>query len=456
MAPRRSTTEEAIHGLRPGIDSLSLRQGLSVVLPAVALLAACAVPPADKAEPTGEPYDHYHPSWSPDGRRIAFDRYYRDESGRYHGGHLFVINVDARELMQLTDGDSWDGHPAWSLDSQRIWFQSDRSGEEALHWIPAEGGEAVKAASLGTGGAVAVSPDGRSAAYYSDKDGDSEIYIVDLESSEETKLTDNEHPDYNPRWHPDGRSITFHSVVDGEGVPMVMQTDGQGARRLTDGPGEDVVYSPDGSQIAFNSDRDGGSNVYTMDADGSNVRQVTNTDGRNFSPSWSPDGKSVAFVSDRHGRHEIFLARVDGSVIFRLTGKISRRAAFLPDEYEPYGRPGTAVIEGRAYLRMKSGETRNCPEGATVFMNPVTTYSTEWYERNVIDREELEPSDRRSSTYHRITKADENGHFRFEGLPAGDYYFGCRVIPEEGFAHARASVRDGEVVEADATREVGY
>ena len=82
-----------------------MSRALSAVLPAVALLAACAAPPLDKTAPAGDSYDHYHPSWSPDGKRIAFDRYYKDASGHYHGGHLFVINVDARGLTQLTDGD---------------------------------------------------------------------------------------------------------------------------------------------------------------------------------------------------------------------------------------------------------------------------------------------------------------------------------------------------------------
>ncbi len=77
-------------------------------------------------------------------------------------------------------------------------------------------------------------------------------------------------------------------------------------------------------------------------------------------------------------------------------------------------------------------------------MNPVTTYSTEWYERNVIARIELEVSIVPTGDFHWITRSDERGHFRFDDLPAGEYYLGCRVLRDQGFAHGRVSVRDGE------------
>lgn len=128
-----------------------------------------------------------------------------------------------------------------------------------------------------------------------------------------------------------------------------------------------------------------------------------------------------------------------------------RRASFIRSEYEPYGEPGDGVIEGVAYLVMPDGSLRFCFR-ELVFMNPVTTLSTEWYERNVLDREELEPIP--PTGYHWITRADERGRFRFVDLPPGDYYLGCRAVPEEGFAHGRVRLEEGGRAYVELTRHV--
>ncbi len=132
-----------------------------------------------------------------------------------------------------------------------------------------------------------------------------------------------------------------------------------------------------------------------------------------------------------------------------------RRAPFIPSEYEPYGQAGDGVIEGAAYLETPGGGRHPCAL-ALVFMNPVTTFSTEWYVRNVLRREELEPVEAPSALrFHWITRSDTLGRFRFVDLPRGDYYLGCRAIPTEGFAHGRATVRPGEVTYVNLTRQIG-
>jgi len=53
-------------------------------------------------------YD-YHPSWSPDGRHIAFAA--GPDKERYK---LFVIGADGTDRRQLTFGASHDAHPSWA------------------------------------------------------------------------------------------------------------------------------------------------------------------------------------------------------------------------------------------------------------------------------------------------------------------------------------------------------
>ncbi len=129
-----------------------------------------------------------------------------------------------------------------------------------------------------------------------------------------------------------------------------------------------------------------------------------------------------------------------------------RHTNFILEEYEPYGELGTGAIEGHAFLWDDDGHLVY-GAGRLIFMNPVTTYSTEWWERNVMCRVELEPTkDQRGRHYHWITIADGFGQFRFEGLPAGEYYMGSRVIEGEQFAYAKVTLAEGEMAKVLLTQ----
>ena len=131
-----------------------------------------------------------------------------------------------------------------------------------------------------------------------------------------------------------------------------------------------------------------------------------------------------------------------------------RKTRFILEEYEPFGELGIGAIEGQAFLWGGDGDLVY-GAGKLIFMNPVTTYSTEWWERNVMCRVELEPTkDQRGRYYHWITIADGFGQFRFENLPAGEYYLGSRVIEGEQFAYARVTLAEGETAKILLTHGV--
>jgi len=144
-------------------------------------------------------------------------------------------------------------------------------------------------------------------------------------------------------------------------------------------------------------------------------------------------------------------------------------ASTTPDEYRSYLTTGTGVIEGRAFAK-RSGESV-IVEGPLesirleddvrvaakqpVTLDPATPYAMEWYRRygNSIARFEAVPTDSLFRRARRTTVSDENGRFRFEGLPPGEYIVRTRITwmqPRDQFRAERRGGVAGTVIQLDA------
>ena len=177
--------------------------------------------------------DGFSPSWSPDGRHIAYSR----------GTDIYVMGSDGSNPRNLTNYSDQDFSPSWS-------------------------------------------PDGRHIAFTSERDGNPEIYVMGSDGSNPRNLTNYSDQDFSPSWSPDGRHIAFHSWRNGNYEIYVMGSDGSNPRRLTTSGGLSPSWSPDGRHIVFfASNRDNYEEIYVMGSDGSNLRRLTDSAAHDFSPS---------------------------------------------------------------------------------------------------------------------------------------------------------------------------
>jgi Tol biopolymer transport system component len=276
------------------------------------------------------------PAWSPDGRKLAFER----RVGPLANGQcacdidVFVMNADGSGQQNLTRNPVYDAHPVWSPDGQKLTFvryrdvwvmNADGSGQRRL--TPNKQGDSHPV----------WSPDGR-IAFTSFRGLNWDVWVMNADGSGHRNLTRHRAQDYDPAWSPDGRKLAFvrtrnsSRIHDPNWEIYVMDADGSGQRNLTRDPARDSepAWSPDGRRIAFVSTRDGNSagEIFVMNADGSGLRRLTRAPGSDRSPAWSPDGKRIAFVSSRDGRPAIYAMNADGSRQRNLTPSVQRLGGF--------------------------------------------------------------------------------------------------------------------------------
>jgi len=126
-----------------------------------------------------------------------------------------------------------------------------------------------------------------------------------------------------------------------------------------------------------------------------------------------------------------------------------RQTQFNAADYAPYDKPAGASISGQAFLKTRGGDVK-FGAGNYVTLDPVTPYFTEWFEHTALRGTLKADPDSRTHPYHRETRADGEGRFTFENLPAGDYYIACSIrwlagdSNTGGVAHAKVHVDAGQ------------
>jgi len=85
------------------------------------------IPYGGEVRLTNNPATDWSPSWSPDGKKIAFDSY------RDGNGEIYVMNADGSGQINLTNNPADDGITSWSPDGKMIAFVSGRDGNDEIY-----------------------------------------------------------------------------------------------------------------------------------------------------------------------------------------------------------------------------------------------------------------------------------------------------------------------------------
>ena len=235
------------------------------------------------------------PTWSPDGRALAYTA----------AGDIWVISARGGEPVNRTEdpagGNRW---PAWSPDGEQIAYWSDREGG-GYFVIPALGGAPRKVMSVSARRHVvpAWSPDGRTLSVVDREEDDVVLKSVSLASRESSSVV---LPGVNifrfdPSISPDGRTVTY---VDATGV----------------------------ARLESNVTR-----LWLMNLESGRAIPVTSGQTQVWTPSWSRDGRTLYVISNRGGTMDLWQHSIgsdgvpEGDPLPVTLGIEMRDATFSPD-----------------------------------------------------------------------------------------------------------------------------
>ena len=212
------------------------------------------------------------PTWSPDGRGIAYVTY------QWGAPDIVVSMIYQGTRDRLTDGKSSNVLPVFSPDGTRICFSSTR-------------------------------------------DGNNELYVMNRDGSNVRRLTNHPAADITPTWSPTGNQIAFTSDRSGTPQIWIVDADGLNVRRLTyETYADRATWSPAPfNEIAFSFRSGPGIDIKIMDLATRQSRQLTFGEGSNESPAYAPNGRHVAFASSRAGKYQIFTIGRDGRGLAQVT-----------------------------------------------------------------------------------------------------------------------------------------
>ena len=214
------------------------------------------------------------PAISPDGKEVAF----------CYQGDIWTVSTKGGRPYRVTVHEGYDSNPRWSLDGERLAFQSDRFGNNDIYSMPSQGGVP-------------------------------------------TRHTHHSATDVMSSYQDDG-SILFttrrvYAQVEREYEIYRAAPEGGTPSRYMDALGFDPVISPDGSKIAFvrgtcriereayqgPANRD----LWIYDLESEEYTQLTDYEGNDFSPKWLNDS-TLLFISSREGKYNVFQTTLKGSV----------------------------------------------------------------------------------------------------------------------------------------------
>lgn len=241
----------------------------------------------------------------------------------------------ARYTLEVADQDGYNPRPlltspepimspSWSPNGKQIAYVSFENKQSGIYiQNVATGSRTLMSRYPGINGAPAWSPDGRRLALVLSKSGSPNVYVMDLGSRHLTQLTNDFYINTEPAWAPNGRSLLFTS--NRSGGPQIYQVDlnSHAVSRISyDGSyNARASYTADGNHVVMIHHVSGIYSIAILDLDAGTVRVLSGRANDTASPSTAPNGSMVLYDTVLNGRNVLGMVSADGRVQLMLPAR---------------------------------------------------------------------------------------------------------------------------------------
>jgi serine/threonine protein kinase len=209
--------------------------------------------------------------------------------------------------VQFISSTKADHYPTYSMDGRRIAFISQRSGTYEIWVCDADGSNLSQLTALGGAGVPAPrwSPDGANIVFGVWTEAKKDIYVISASGGKPRRLIARPGQDEWPYWSRNGQWIYFTSSRSGRFEIWKMPSKGGDAVQLTRNGGDEAQESPDGKMIYYSKGWPNTRIVWRIPVEGGT--EVNVLDSVDTSSGWTLGPEGIYFFTppDKQARRDL-------------------------------------------------------------------------------------------------------------------------------------------------------
>jgi dipeptidyl aminopeptidase/acylaminoacyl peptidase len=272
--------------------------------------------------------------------------------------HLYVFDLAAKSLTQVTSGDYDDSQAVWSPDSKQLAFTSNRSADP-------------------------------------DRNYNNDIWVVSADNSDKgthlTQITTNPGDDNSPAWSPDGKWIAYVTQTEPKLFEYatkhlaISPATGGEAKVLTralDRNASEIRFSADSQSIYFIADDDGTQNLCRIAISGGEVTRPIGGRLMLYSYSLAKSGDIAAQIDRMDRPSEIYALPVSGGQLTRITrtnDALLSQLRVSPGEYVHFRSKDGTPVSGYLYKPLDYAPGKKVPTLIRPHGGPVWAWYAEFH-----------------------------------------------------------------------------